>query len=116
MSDECGFILNNLCCCDEMECYGELCQYPDISDCPIHLEPNYQNGDKEIDLDALTLECSHEELKIRYLQIELYQKELSRLRSIVETQDKMIDKIKLCIKECDPWLCNQLKESMLNDN
>ena len=115
MSDECGFILNDLCCCDEMECYGELCQYPDILDCPVHLEPDYQNGD-EIDLDTLTLDCAREELQIRYLQIELYQKDISRLRNIIEMQDKMIDKIKKCIEECDPWLCKHLKEAMMQND
>jgi hypothetical protein len=115
MSDQCGFILNDLCCCDEMECYGELCRYPDILECPVHVEPDYQNGNKEIDLDSLTLECAREELKIRYLQIDLYQKEINRLRGIIEVQDKMIDKMEACIGNCDPWLCDQLKEEMIYD-
>jgi hypothetical protein len=115
MSDQCGFILNNLCCCDEMECYGELCRYPDITECPVHLEPDYQNGN-EIDLNALSLECAREELRIRYLQIELYQKELNKMCGLIELQNKMIKQMTQCMSECDPWLCDQLKESMLNDN
>jgi hypothetical protein len=115
MSDKCGFILNELCCCDEMECYGELCRYPDITECPVHLEPDYQNGD-EIDLDALTLECAQEELRIRYLQIDLYQKEVTKLRGLIELQNKLIEQMTKCVSECDPWLCKQLKETMMCDD
>jgi hypothetical protein len=115
MSEQCGFILNDLCCCDDMECYGELCCYPDITECPIHLEPDYQNGGADIDIDGLTLECAHEELRMRYLQIEIYKKEISKLRSLVEVQNKLIDKMEACIGNCDPWLCDQLKEEMIYD-
>jgi hypothetical protein len=115
MSDECGFILNDLCCCDEMECYGSLCQYPDISGCPAHMEPDYTNGYHEKDLDTLTFECAQEELRIRYLQIELYKRELTKLRGLIELQNKMIKQMAQCMSECDPWLCDQLKETMSND-
>jgi len=115
MSDKCGFILNNLCCCDDMECYGELCRYPDILECPVHLEPDYQNGN-EIDFDILTLECAQEELRIRYLQIDIYKKEITKLRNLIELQNKMIEQMTQCMGECDPWLCDALKESMLHDD
>jgi hypothetical protein len=115
MSDECGFILNDLCCCDEMECYGELCRYPNILECPVHVDPDYEN-DNEIDLDVLTLECAREELKIRYLQIELYQKELNKMRGLVELQNKLINQMMQCVSECDPWLCKHLKETMMKND
>lgn len=116
MSDKCGFILNDLCCCDEMECYGELCRYPDILECPVHLEPDYKNGADDIDLDTLTLECAREELRIRYLQIEIYKTEVNKLRGLIELQNKMIGQMTQCIGECDPWLCDALKESMIHDD
>jgi hypothetical protein len=115
MSDQCGFILNNLCCCDDMECYGELCRYPDISECPVHLEPNYENG-TEINFDVISLECAQEELRIRYLQIEIYKKEITKLRGLIELQNKMIEQMTQCMAECDPWLCEQLKETMMQND
>jgi hypothetical protein len=115
MSDKCGFILNDLCCCDEMECYGELCRYPNILECPVHVEPDYENG-TEIDLDVLSLECAREELRIRYLQIELYQREINKMRGLIELQNKLITQMTQCVSECDPWLCKQLKETMMRND
>ena len=114
MSDQCGFILNNLCCCDDMECYGELCRYPDITECPVHLDPNYEVN--KLDLETLSLECAQEELRIRYLQIGIYKKEVSKLRSLVETQNKLIQQLEQCLIECDPFLCNQLKEMLMHED
>ena len=103
-------------CCDDMECYGELCRYPDISECPVHLEPDYENGDNEIDFDVMSLECAQEELRIRYLQIEIYKKEITKLRGLIELQNKMIEQMTRCMAECDPWLCEQLKETMMQND
>jgi hypothetical protein len=116
MSEQCGFILNDLCCCDNMECYGELCCYPDVSECPVHMEPDYM-ADTERDLEVVSLECAREELRIRYLQIDLYKKEVSKLRGLIELQNKLIAQMEQCLGECDPWLCNALKESLMyNDD
>lgn len=115
MSDQCGFILNNLCCCDDMECYGELCCYPDISECPVHMEPDYM-ADTERDLEILTLECAQEELRIRYLQIDLYKKEVNKLRGLIEVQNKLIEQMTMCMCECDSYLCKQLKETMMQND
>lgn len=110
MSNKCGYILNNLCCCDDMECYGEMCRYPDESGCPVHLEPDYMKEKEEI--QAMTENHLREELRIRNLQLELYKKETTKLREMIELQTKMIQQMETCMGECDPFLCDQLKEML----
>lgn len=113
INKQCGFILNNLCCCDDMECYGSLCLYPDFTGCPVHLDPDYMKEKEEI--QSMTEDHLREELRIKNLQLDLYKKETEKLRSLIELQNKMIKQMTQCMDECDPWLCEQLKETMQND-
>lgn len=112
MEDKCGFILNDLCCCDDMECYGSKCLYPDVTGCPVHLDPDYMREKEEI--QVMTENHLREELRIRNIQLGLYKKESEKLRGLIELQTKMIQQMENCMRECDPFLCDQLKE-MFND-
>jgi len=106
MSDQCGFILNDLCYCSDMECYGLKCEYPDLSDCPVHREPDYQTDEVE----ELTFEHVQKELFIKNRQIELYKKEVTKLRATNDLRVALIKKMVNCMELCDPSLCKRVQE------
>lgn len=114
MNEKCGFILNDLCCCDEMECYGSRCLYPDSSGCPVHLDPDYMKEKEEI--QVMTESHLREELRVRNIQLDLYKKESEKLRGLIELQNKMIQQMEDCMGECDPFLCDQLKEMLIYED
>jgi hypothetical protein len=114
MSDKCGFILNDLCCCDEMECYGAKCKYPDVNGCPVHLEPDYMQEQEEI--HTMTEDHLREELRIRNIQLELYKKEVEKKDGFIESQTKLIRQMEDCMGECDPFLCDHLKEMLMYED
>ena len=102
MVTECGFKLNGMCCSDDMECYGEKCRHEDISGCPIHID------NSEIDIPRK----DNEELRLYKDKINLYKQELMALRGLCDGQEKIIQQLTKCIKECDPWFCEQMKERL----
>lgn len=109
MNKKCGYILHELCCCDDMECYGEKCEYEDdINCCPVHFEFDCITEDSDI-IDTLD-----KELRLNIDKINLYKQEVTNLRSQVELQNKIIDRLSHCIVECDPWVCENMKERLKN--
>ena len=96
MMDECGFSLHRMCCNDDMECYGSICEYKNVSSCPVHSVPK-------------AVEIESEELRLYNNKLNFYKHEVTKLRSVCATQEQTIQRLMKCIHECDPWLCEQLK-------
>jgi len=92
----CGFILDGMCCCSDVECYGLKCGYPDASLCPIHLE-----------IDNAIESFQHIQEALR-----LYKEEVNSLRVQLELQTKLADRLAHCIVECDPYFCEHMKERL----
>ena len=86
--DNCGFRLKDLCCCEDMECYGTLCTYMDtINCCPVHFDPGENDtGDDE-------------RMSVHILYIHVYKREIEELKAQIELRDKMIDKLAHCIAD-----------------
>jgi hypothetical protein len=98
MINECGFSLHGMCCSDDMECYGNVCEYKDVSGCPVHISPDEIN--------------EHGELHLYKGKLNFYKHEVTKLRSVCATQEQTIQRLTKCICECDPWLCEQIKEGL----
>jgi chaperonin GroEL (HSP60 family) len=107
MSGKCGFILNELCCCDDMECYGEKCAYPAIENCPVHSDESTVE-----DVTKNSVAFLKEEVRMYRGKIDIYKHEVNRLRAVIETQNKLIDMLEECVNGCDPWICEQMKERL----
>jgi hypothetical protein len=102
---ECGFILDGMCCCSDVECYGLKCGYSDASLCPVHLET---------DNDIESFQHMQETLRLSIEKIKLYKEEVNSLRVQLELQTKLADRLAHCIVECDPWICEHMKGDLKN--
>lgn len=77
MNEECGFRLHNLCCCEDMKCYGMQCAHiDDIICCPVHFDPD-EPDNKKLDM----------------LKIDVLKQEIDDLKAQIILRDKIIDRL-----------------------